>query len=202
MMTGFLPLLLASALALASGDPSPRGQGAGPVVGPPLRVGSHATLRSGVTSAVGFELGLQVARTPRFGLDLGATVNTLQRADNLLPFRHINSYQLVADGVWAVSPTLHVGPSIGVGVRNFWQEWWRVGGSFLGVAGGRATIGLLTQRTWQMQLTGRVLVDLQRTQLVFDTAEVRTLNPVETQLGLRFVFGRQRSPLVPEEVRP
>lgn len=200
-MTVLLSTLLVSTLAQAGGEASPRGRAADWLVGPPLRVGSYAALRGGVTSAGGVEVSAQVYRRGRFGVDVGGTLTTLHRVDALLPWRHFNSYMLVADGVWAVSPTLHVGPSVGFGYRNFWQDWWSVGGSVMPTAGARAGMGLLTQRTWQFQLTARVAADLGRTRVVFDTAEVDMLNPFEVQLGARFVFARQRSPIVPGEER-
>ena len=70
-MNAFLTALLAVNLAFAGADTPLREKGRKAVVGPPLRVGSYAALRGGVTSAAGVELNTQIAGQGRLALDLG-----------------------------------------------------------------------------------------------------------------------------------
>jgi len=154
-----------------------------------------------VTSAAGVELNTQIAGQGRLALDLGVQASTLQRVDNFLPIRQFASLGVVVDGVFAATPGINIGPSATMTFRPYQQQWMQVGGTWIPTLGLRATTGILTQRTWQMQLTLRGSADLVRTRLVFATAEIRDLNPWEVQIGLRFLFARQRSPVVASERR-
>lgn len=199
MMTALLTTLLAATLAFAGGDKPQREEGRKKVVGPPLRMGSYAALRGGVTTAAGFELNSKVAGKGRKALDLGLAVSTLQRVDNFQPIRQYSTVAMLVDGVYALTPHVNIGPSLGLAYRPYQQEWRMVSANWIPMAGFRATAGMLTSRTWQMHLTLKGTVDLIQTQMVFATAEIRNLNPLELQVGVRFMFARQRSPLTPED---
>jgi hypothetical protein len=198
-MTAFLTLLIGVSVAFAGGDKSPREKGGKKVVGPPLRIGSYAALRGGATTGVGFEFNTQVASSPngRVGLDFGIAGSTLQRVSNFQPLRQYSTVAVLVDGVYALTPGINVGPSVSLAFRPYQQDWWAVDGTWIPMVGFRATTGLLTSRTWQMQLVVNGTVDVVQTRMVFATAEIQNLNPMELQLGVRWLFARQRSPLAP-----
>jgi hypothetical protein len=200
-MNALLTILLAVNLALAGADTPLRERGRKALVGPPLRVGSYAALRGGVTTAGGVEINTQIVGSNRLGLDLGVAASTLRRVDNFQPLRQFASLSLVIDGVFALTPGINIGPTASVSFRPYQQQWAFVDGTWTPTLGLRLTTGILTSRTWQMHLTLRGTTDLTRTRLVFATSEVRELNPMELQVGLRFLFARQRSPLVLQERR-
>ncbi len=190
--------LLAVTLAFAGGD-TPREQGGKKVVGPPLRMGSFAALRGGATSAGGFEVDAQVARKGRVGLDIGLATSTFQRVSNFQPNRQFMTAAILVDGVFAATPGINIGPALSLAYRPYRQEWDLVGHSVIPTAGARVTTGLLTARTWQMHLTVKGSVDLIGTRMVFDTFEIQVLNPVELQIGVRFLLARARSPFVTKD---
>ena len=70
-MNVLLTILVAVNLALAGADTPLRERGRKALVGPPLRVGSYAALRGGVTTAGGVEINTQIVGSNRLGLDLG-----------------------------------------------------------------------------------------------------------------------------------
>ena len=195
-MTGFLTLLLATTLAFAGGDLPQRERGEGKAVGPSLRMGSYAALRGGATSAAGLEVSWQLRHSNRLGLDMGVAGSTLQRIDNFNPIRQYATAAVLVDGVYALTPTINVGPSFAMTYRPYQQEWRSVSQTFTPMLGARATAGLLTAPSWQMQLTVKGTVDLIQTQLVFP-ADIRFLNPFELQIGVRFMLARRRTPQVP-----
>jgi hypothetical protein len=180
-------LALLGALCLAAPARAQRAPGEGYV--PSVHLATRLALREGTNVGSSFELGMQVLRPG--GIELH--VSAIYEPDRALTIpavvrRSYSQYEGIVDLMLPVGAWVAVGPSASLAVRQYQQDW----DPFFvptPTAGARATLGLAGSRTWRLSLDGRTTVDLTWNRLVVGTAEVRTLSPVQLQVGLRFDIG-------------
>lgn len=161
---------------------------------PPLRVATRLVVRPETNPTASFEAGVQVWRSPVFKLDVNVGYLPGRALGMTGPPRSMLSADLSADLVAELGPWLETGPSAGVAYRLFRQQWTAIDELFVPIAGWRLDASVLRARRWSLQLTTKTMLDLAKTELVRETAEVRRLLPAELQVGVRFNFGHGHPP--------
>ena len=174
MMTLLLPLLTPAAEAAPA---------------PPLRADLRGVIREGTLGTALFEVGVQLARSKRFAVDLNLGVAppaTLLLPD---PPRSMGFLQLSSDLLWEPNLRISVGPSLTLDLRGYSQQQTFFDYSVVPTGGLRANVHLLRAPRWSLALTTKVMIDFVTTELLTESGDPMTLSPFSAQVGLRFHFG-------------
>lgn len=198
------PWTLASlALAVPSAsEPAPEGAEQAPATTessrrklrlPPTRLGVSAGARSSTFASVVLDAGVQPWRSKRVSLETYFNVH----GDELfqlpgLARRDMVTVSLFAEPLVHLSPMVALGPSLGVGVRSYRQDWWPEANVVVPQLGGTAQACMMRTRTWGLALTVRALVEPVPTEIVLHTQQVVPVPAFQGQLGMRLLLGHGR----------
>lgn len=162
------------------------------VVVPPLRLDTRVVIREHANPGPLIEGQVQVTRTEKVAVDVGVSYTAHHGLGVVGPLRTMGSLDGLVDVRYEIGPWLATGPSAGVGLRFYRQQWTPIEEVWTPTVGWRIDGFLIRARRWGLMISTKVSVDLRRTDLVLATAQIDTLSPVEGQFGLRWAFGHGR----------
>ena len=160
----------------------------GPLL-PPLRLDLRTPFRQGLGPGAVLALGSQVSRTRSLALDLTVAYQSGRLLTTPGPQRSQLCAELGVDARLDLGRWLGVGPTAGIDYRWFRQQGMTISDAWIPVVGAKLDSTLLRTRHWSVVIGARATVDTVLTRFVLETAQVRMLQPVEGQVGLKINFG-------------
>lgn len=158
----------------------------------PLTIVSGVVFRQNTTTGTFVAAGVEAADIGVGHVDVVAHYTAHHIFTLPGPRRTYGSVDGLLDLAFDIGPYLSTGPTAGVGLRLFRQQFTPIDRVLTGLYGWKVDITTFRSKPIGLVMQGRVLADTRRIDLVLATSQVQRMPQLEVRFGLGLVIGPRR----------